>query len=75
MSYHIHKTSLKTGNSHIKSPEWILNKRATINPKNDDNKCFEYSIVIALQHQEIGRHPEKMSNIDFFLVICIIGKV
>ena len=74
LSYHIHKTSLKRGNSYIKPPEWILNKRATINPKNEDNKCFEYSIVIALHHQQIGRHPERMSNIDF-LVICIIGKV
>ena len=26
LSYHIHKTSLKRGNLHIKSLEWILNK-------------------------------------------------
>ena len=36
LSYHIHKTNLKRGKSYIKSPEWILNKRATINPKNND---------------------------------------
>ena len=53
LSYHIHKTSLRRGNSYIKSPEWILNKRATINPKNHDNKCFEYYIAIALHHQQI----------------------
>ena len=39
LSY-IHKTSLKRGKSCIKSPEWVLNKRATINPKNKNNKCF-----------------------------------
>ena len=39
LTVHIHKTNLK---SYIKSPEWILNKRATINPKNKDNKCFQY---------------------------------
>ena len=33
LSYHIHKTSLKRGKSYIKSPGWVLNKRATINPK------------------------------------------
>ena len=33
LSYHIHKTSLKRGKSYIKSPEWLINKRATINPK------------------------------------------
>ena len=38
LAYHIHKTNLKRGKSYIKSPEWILHKRATINPKN--NKCF-----------------------------------
>ena len=50
LSYHIHKTNLKRGKSYIKSPEWILNKRATINPKNKDNKCFQYSITVALNH-------------------------
>ena len=33
LSYHIHKTSLKRGNSYIKSPEWLANKKAIINPK------------------------------------------
>ena len=40
LSYYIHKINLKRGKSYIKPPEWISNKRATINPKNDDNKCF-----------------------------------
>ena len=31
---HIHKINLKRVKSYIQSPEWILNKRATINPKN-----------------------------------------
>ena len=34
LSYHIHKTSLKRGKSYMKSPEWVVNKRATINPRN-----------------------------------------
>ena len=42
LPYHIHKTSLKRGNSYIKSPEWLANKKAIINPKNVDNRCFEY---------------------------------
>ena len=66
LSYHIHKTSLKRGKSYIKSPEWVLNKRATINPKNKDNKCFQYSVTVALNHQNIGNHPERISNIKPF---------
>ena len=67
LSYHIHKTSLKRGKSYIKSPEWVLNKRATINPKNKDNKCFQYSITVALNHQNIENHPERISNIKPFI--------
>ena len=52
LSYHIHKTSLERGSSDIKSPEWILNKKTTINPKNEDGYCFEYSIVITLHHKK-----------------------
>ena len=47
LSYHIHKTSLKKGKSYMKAPEWVVNKRAAINPKNGDNKCFQYSITVA----------------------------
>ena len=32
LTYHIHKTNMKRGKSYIKSLEWILTKRATINP-------------------------------------------
>ena len=65
--YHIYKINLKRGKSYIKSPEWILNKRATINPKNKDNKCFQYSITVALNHQNIENHPERISNIKPFI--------
>ena len=42
LSCQIHKTSLERGKSIIKSPEWVLNKRAKINPKNKDDKCFQF---------------------------------
>ena len=67
LTVHIHKTNLKRGKSYIKSPEWISNKRAPINPKNKDNKCFQYSITVALNHQNIENHPERISNIKPFI--------
>ena len=67
LSYHIHNTSLKRGKSYIKSPEWLINKRATINPKNKDDKCFQYSITVALNHQKIKNHPERISNTEPFI--------
>ena len=67
LSYHIHKTSLKRAKSYIKSPEWVVNKRATINPKSlTDNKFFQYSTTVALNHQNIENHPERISNIGIF---------
>ena len=59
LSYHIHKTSLKRENSDIKSPEWIANKKATINPKNEDDKCFKYYIIVALHHNKFKSNPER----------------
>ena len=65
LSYTFHKMSLKRGKSYIKSPEWVINKTATINPKNKD-KCFQYSITVALNHQNIENHPHRI-NIKPFI--------
>ena len=36
------------------SPDWIVNKKATINPKNErDNKCFQCSIISGLNYNKI----------------------
>ena len=68
MQYKFHKTSLKRGSSYIKSPEWIANKKATINHKNTKcNCCFPYSLVAALNHQKIRNHPELIANITPFV--------
>ena len=66
LSYHIHKTSLKRGKSYIKSLEWIVNKRATINPKNEDNRCFQYSIIVVLHHRKTKNYPERISSIHHY---------
>ena len=70
LSYHLHKTSLKRGKSYIESPEWLKNESATINPKNDDDNCFQYVITVTLNHQNIENHPERASNIDPFINQC-----
>ena len=49
--YQLQKTSLKrTGSSYIDSPKWLKNKKATINPKNNDDNCFQYALTVALNH-------------------------
>ena len=57
--YKYHKINFKRGGSCIDSPDWIRNKKATLNPINKkDNKCFQHSITVALNHAEIGKHSQ-----------------
>ena len=38
----------------VKSPEWLANKKATINPKNEnDDECLRWSTICALNYNEI----------------------
>ena len=53
--YKCHKINLKRGGSYIDSPDWIKKKKATINPKNTDDKCFLYSVKVALNYGETGK--------------------
>ena len=41
--YKLHKISLNRGRSYIDSAKWLKNKKATINPKNDDDSCIKSS--------------------------------
>ena len=45
--YKLHEISLNRGGSYIDSPKWLKNRKATINPKNNDDKCFQYAITVA----------------------------
>ena len=68
LNYNLHKISLKRGKSYVKSREWLENKKATINlQNNNDNNFFRYAITIALNHQNIGNNPERISNIKPFI--------
>ena len=54
--YKCQKTKPNLGGSYIDSPDWIKNKKATINPTNKKyNKCFQYAVTVALNHEEIGK--------------------
>ena len=53
--YKLHKISLNRGGSYIGSPKWLKNKKATINPKNNDDKCFRYALTVALSYQIIKK--------------------
>ena len=64
MYYNLNKVSLSRGGSYIDSHKWLKNKKATINPKNKDDKCFQYALTAALNYEQIKNHPERISKIE-----------
>ena len=66
--YNLNKVSLRRGGSYIDSLKSVKNKRATINPQNKkDDRCFQYAVTVALNHEQIKDHPERISKIKPFI--------
>ena len=64
--YELHNISLNRSGSYIDFPKW-LKKKTTINYKNNDGKCFEYSVVVALNYQIVKKNQERISKIKPFV--------
>ena len=72
MYYFFQKIDIRRAESYIKSPDWLVNEGTTINPRNEnDNKCFQYAVTIALNYNKIKKiylketEKIKRSDIDF----------
>ena len=66
--YKCHKINLNRGEPYIDSPDWIKNKKATINPINKKyNKCFQYAVTVALDHEGIGKHSARITKIKPYI--------
>ena len=65
--YDFNKISLNRGGSYIESSKWIKAKKSTINPKNNDYKCFQYAVTLALNHDKINKDPQRVSKIKTFI--------
>ena len=65
--YEFNKISLNRGGSYIDSPKWLKDKKSTINPKNNDYKCFQYAVTLALNLDKINKHPQRISKIKPFI--------
>ena len=65
--YDFNKISINRGGSYIDSPKCLQDKKSTTNPKNNDHKCFQYAITLALSLDKINNHPERISKIKPFI--------
>ena len=68
LNYIFYKSDLKRSGSYIETPEWIKNKKATINPHNKvDDKCFQYATTIALNYDKIEKNHQRISKVKPFI--------
>ena len=65
--YNLNKIRLSRSGSYTDSPKWLKNKNKTINPKNNDDKCFQYAVIVALNHEQIKNYPERISKFNPFI--------
>ena len=59
--------SIYRGGSSPDYPKWLKDTKSTINPKNNDHKCFQYAATLALNFDNINNHPEKISKFRPFI--------
>ena len=65
--YKCHPVNFRRGGSYIDSADWLKKKKATINRKNKDDKCFQYAVMVTLYYGEIESHPERVSSFKLFI--------
>ena len=66
--YNCHKINFNCGGSYIDSPDWIKNKKVTINPINKkDNKYFQYAKIVTSKYEKIKKDPQRIAKIKPFI--------
>ena len=45
MDIDFHRLNLMRGSSYVPLPDWLTKKKAIINPKNSDMKCFKWAVI------------------------------
>ena len=59
-----HQLNLTRGSSYLPLPDWLARKKAIVNPYNDDEECFKWSVIVA---EKVGRKdPQRVSNLRKF---------
>ena len=65
--YDFNKISISRGGSYIDSPKWLKDKKSKLNPKNNDYKCFQYAVTLALNLDNINKNSQRISKIKPFI--------
>ena len=60
-----HQLNLTRGSSYLPLPDWLARKKAIVNPHNDDEECFKWSVIAA--EKEGMKDPQRVSNLRKFM--------
>ena len=67
MYYKCHEVNFRRGGSYLDSAHWIKKRKAIVNLKNEDDKCFQYAVTVASTYEKIKWNSERASNIKPFI--------
>ena len=65
LDVNFHHLNLTRGSSYFPLPDWLASKKAIVNPHNDDEECFRWSVITA---ENAGmKDPQRVSNLRKFM--------
>ena len=47
LDINFHQLNITRGSSYLPLPDWLARKKAIVNPHNDDEECFKWSVIAA----------------------------
>ena len=69
LDINFHQLNLMRGSSYLPLPDWLASKKAIVNPHNDDEECFKWSVITA---ENAGlKDPQRVSNLRSLWIITI----
>ena len=64
LDVNFHQLNLMRGSSYLPLPDWLARKKAIVNPHNDDEECFKWSVIAV---EKVGmKDPQRVSNLRKF---------
>ena len=64
LDVNFHQLNLTRGSSYFPLPDWLARKKAIVNPHNDDEECFKWSVTTV---EKVGmKDPQRVSNLRKF---------
>ena len=61
LDVNFHQLDLMRGSSYLPLPDWLVRKKAIVNPHNDDEECFKWSVIAA--ENVLMKDPQRVSNL------------